>query len=160
MLFMLAPQAVHAITRINCMLRQANFVKPAASKRRLDSFSGAWYTKHNGTTLRIIFQILRKWDDIFLRQSASCCASACEFQICFPYATFTLARFFLPVCISTDHGQMGRNAFRWFNPASVQIQSNFSQGLVLGCCPFIASYLPIFKFGVVWTRHYLNNFPC
>ena len=58
MLFVLELWTVHTITRINDMLRWANFVKTGASKGILYSFNGALHTKHNDGTFMIIFKIL------------------------------------------------------------------------------------------------------
>ncbi len=57
---------MYTITRINGMLRWANFVQSDANKGILDSFNGAWHTKHIGTTFKIIFEAIVEWDDIFI----------------------------------------------------------------------------------------------
>ncbi len=66
MLSILALWKVYTITKINGMLEWANFVQTDANKRILDSFDGAWHTKHIGTTLTIIFQAIVEWDDMFI----------------------------------------------------------------------------------------------
>ena len=55
MLFILEVQS----SRINSMLKKANYVGNGAScVRLLGSYDGAWYTEHNGNTIVTVSQML------------------------------------------------------------------------------------------------------
>ena len=58
-ILLLAPlSAVQASSRINNMLRQANFYKNLNSELKLGSYDGTWCAKRNGATFATIPQIL------------------------------------------------------------------------------------------------------
>ena len=50
------------------IFKWAKWVKNGASKMRLGSYDGAWYTEHNGNTFMMISQILMKWAQVSVHQ--------------------------------------------------------------------------------------------
>ena len=60
---------VQASSRIDGMPKQGNFVEIDVSMVKLDSYDGALYTKHNGSTYVTKSQILMKVGDFFVLQT-------------------------------------------------------------------------------------------
>ncbi len=61
-----AQPAAQAISRMNKMLKYANFIEADANTWRVDSYDGAWNTKHNNTNFVTISQVLMIWGDLFV----------------------------------------------------------------------------------------------
>ena len=68
MLFILK-LACTASTRINNMLKQANFGKNHASKLKLGLHDGVWYTEYNGANLMIVSQKMMQWHEFSIHLS-------------------------------------------------------------------------------------------
>ena len=57
---------VHASSKINNMLREANFSRNQNSKLRIGSYNGAWCAEHIGAAFTTISQILMEWSKFFI----------------------------------------------------------------------------------------------
>ncbi len=60
--------AVQAISRIINIFKLANYVGNGASRMRLGSYDGAWYTEGNGTKVVTVSQILGELGQFFVHQ--------------------------------------------------------------------------------------------